>query len=203
MIPEKNIYNYATEERINKLSNALKHRQKSLTVVLENIFDQHNLSACLRSCDAVGILEVCLIYHSGQQYPSISGTSSASANKWIEKRLFTSVQECYDYLHSTGKKIFTTHLAKESVSLYDMDLTQNVALVFGNEHAGVSDEAVALADGNFLIPQVGIIQSLNISVACAVSVFEAMRQRTKANMLDNPEIIGEEFNSKLLEWVKR
>ena len=83
--------------------------------------------------------------------------------------------------------------------MYDLDLTQNVALVFGNEHSGVSQEAVNIADGNFLIPQIGIIQSLNISVACAVSIFEALRQRQQKRMFDYPELSVEEINSKLKE----
>jgi tRNA (guanosine-2'-O-)-methyltransferase len=104
-------------------------------------------------------------------------------------------------LRSEKKKIFTTHLSKNSVSLYDLDLTQNVALVFGNEHSGVSDKAVELADGNFLIPQIGVIQSLNISVACAVSVFEAMRQRQLKGMLEKPELSEKEIMTTLKEWL--
>ena len=77
-------------------------------------------------------------------------------------------------------KIYTTHLSKDATGLYELDFTQKVALVFGNEHGGLSEETIALADGNFLIPQVGIIKSLNISVACAVSVYEAFRQKRDA-----------------------
>lgn len=75
------IYNYGTPERVDKLQSVLSKRQKSLTIVMENISDPHNISACLRSCDAVGILEIYLVYHSGQQFPAFSKTSSASASK--------------------------------------------------------------------------------------------------------------------------
>jgi len=195
------IYNYGTAERVNKLKAVLEKRQKSITVVMENIADSHNVSACLRSCDAVGILDVCFVYHSGQSFPTLGEASSASARKWLGKRKFTTIEECYNVLRSEGKKIFTTHLSKKSVSLYDLDLTQNVALVFGNEHSGVSAEAVEMADGNFLIPQVGVIQSLNISVACAVSVFEAMRQRQIKRMFDKPELSEKEITATLKEWL--
>ena len=82
-----------------------------------------------------------------------------------------------------------------------MDLTQKVALVFGNEHSGVSEKAVEMADANFLIPQIGVIQSLNISVACAVSVFEAMRQRQLKGMLEKSELSENEIMSLLKEWL--
>ena len=195
------IYNYGTVERVNKLKAVLEKRQTSITVVLENIADPHNVSACLRSCDAVGILEVYFVYHSGQSFPVLGEASSASARKWLGKRKFTTIEECYNALRAEEKKIYTTHLAKNSTSLYDLDLTQNVALVFGNEHSGVSEKAVEMADGNFLIPQIGVIQSLNISVACAVSVFEAMRQRQKKGMFEQPELSEKAIMTTLKEWL--
>ena len=197
----ENIHNYGTEERINKLKNILTKRQKSITIVMENIADPHNFSACLRSCDAVGILDVSLLYHSGQAFPILSKTSSASASKWINTKKYTSVEECFNELRGEGKKIYTTHLDAESMSLYDLDLTQNIALVFGNEHSGVSYDALKLADGNFLIPQIGVIQSLNISVACAVSVFEAFRQRHLKGFFNQPELSDTEIKTILKDWL--
>lgn len=194
------IYNYGTVERVEKLRSVLERRQRSLTIVMENINDPHNISACLRSCDAVGILEIYLVYHSGQALPPTSKASSASANKWIKCNRFESIQSCYAELRKQNKKIFTTHLNKSAVSVYDLDLTQNIALVFGNEHSGVSNEAVELADGNFLIPQIGVIQSLNISVACAVSLFEAFRQRQNKATKEQ-ELSGNEINNKLKQWL--
>lgn len=195
------IYNYGTEQRVNKLKAVIEKRQKSITVVMENITDPHNVSACLRSCDAVGILDVCLVYSNAQAFPKMGEASSASARKWVGQRKFTSIKECYDALRNEGKKIYTTHLSKDSISLYSMDLTQNVALVFGNEHAGVTEEAVELADGNFLIPQIGMIQSLNISVACAVSVYEVFRQRLIANKFEKSELSQLEINQTLKKWL--
>ena len=196
-------YNFGTEQRVNKIANVLKRRQLDLTVVAENIADPHNLSAMMRSCDAVGIYRVCLVYHSGQPFPILGEASSASARKWVETVKFRSIAECYGYLRKDGFKIFTTHLAKESISLYDLDLTQRVALVFGNEHSGVSQEAVELADGNFIIPQVGMIQSLNISVACAVSVYEAFRQRWIAGKYDICQFENENLMKTLKNWLLR
>ncbi len=198
---DEEIYKLGTEKRVHKLKNVLEKRQKTITVVMENIADPHNVSACLRSCDAVGILDVCLVYHSGQEFPTMGEASSASARKWINQRKFHSIEECYNTLRSENKKIFTTNLCKNSISLYDMDLTQNIALVFGNEHSGVSKRATELADGNFLIPQVGMIQSLNISVACAVSVYEAFRQRLQKGQLNSSELSNSELNQTLKTWL--
>ncbi|MBK5273053.1 MAG: RNA methyltransferase, partial [Bacteroidia bacterium] len=91
-------------------------------------------------------------------------------------------------------------LSTDAVSLHDVDLTRSIALVFGNEHSGVSDEIRSLADGNFIIPQVGIIRSLNISVACAVTLYEAFRQKTLAGHYDNPKLADESFKQLLEGW---
>lgn len=200
--PEKNNFD-RSENRINKIESVLKKRQFSLTVVAENIYDPHNFSAMLRSCDAVGVYEVCLIYDGSQPFPKLGNKSSASAKKWINIKKFRSIANCYKYLREEGKLIYTTHLKKDSKSLYELDLTQPVALVFGNEHYGLSEKAVELADDNFLIPQVGFVQSLNISVATAVSLYEAFRQRYEKGMYSKTQISGEKYKEILENWLKK
>jgi len=192
-----------TEKRKAKLKDVLEKRQPTLTVVAENIYDPHNLSAMLRSCDAVGILEVCLVYDGSQPFPQLGDKSSASAKKWIDTRKYESIKKCYKELRAEGKKIYSTHMGRESKSLYELDLKSPVALVFGNEHTGLSEEAATLADANFLIPQVGMIQSLNISVACAVSLYEAFRQRLDVGMYDKLQFNEEAFNAHLENWQKK
>jgi tRNA (guanosine-2'-O-)-methyltransferase len=192
-----------TPERQQKIRKALASKQPTLTVVLENICDPHNVSAVLRSCDAVGIVDICLLYHSGEEFPRMGKKASASALKWIDRRHFRSIQECYQVLRSEGRKIYTTHLEETATSLYELDLKQPVALVFGNEHSGVSEEAVQLADGNFVIPQAGMINSLNISVACAVTLYEAFRQRRQAGMYDTPQYTEGQLQEKFEEWCAR
>ena len=100
-------------------------------------------------------------------------------------------------------KIYTTALGEESISLYDLNLTEGVALCFGNEHDGVSSLALELADGNFNIPQAGMIQSLNISVACAVSLYEAYRQRKDAKLYDSLQFPESEFKERLEKWKSK
>lgn len=192
-----------TPRRFERVTNVLKKRQPNLTIVLENINDRHNISACLRSCDAVGISDVYIVYHGKQPSRKLGKRAAASATKWLTIHRYYDVKECFAELKNKGFSIYTTHLGGESKSLYDMDLTQNIALCFGNEHEGVSKEALELADGNFNIPQVGMIQSLNISVACAVSLYEAYRQRLLSGNYDELQYPLPEFESKVDEWIKR
>lgn len=190
-----------TKQRVDKIRSVLLNRQPDFSLVLENVHDPHNLSAVLRSCDAVGVFEVCLLYHSGQAMPGLADSSSASARKWLQFKHFDNVQECFTYLHQSGKKIYTTYLGVSSQELYDLDLTQPIALVFGNEHSGISEEAYNHADGNFFIPQVGMVQSLNISVAAAISVYEVFRQKRIVGHYNKLKLPEEQYNSILKEWL--
>jgi len=172
-----------TEERAEKLRTLASNRQEGLTLILENIYDPHNLGAVLRTCDSVGIAEIYALYtiESPEELKKISGhKSSSGAKKWIDVHIYDDAEKCFSDVRKKYKKIYGTHLAADSVGLYDLDLADSVALVFGNEHRGMSEEALALVDGNFIIPQSGLTKSLNISVACAVSLYEAKRQRIKA-----------------------
>ena len=169
-----------TPERSDRLTNVLSKRQPGLTVVLENVSDPHNISAVMRTCDAVGIQDIYILNSTIAAHEKWSAKTSSSAAKWLTIHQYTDVKECFEAVRKNFDKIYITHLSSDAVGLYDLDLTEKTALVFGNEHSGVSDEIISLADGNFIIPQVGIIKSLNISVACAVSLYEAYRQKVKA-----------------------
>lgn len=196
-------YKIMTEERIKKLKRVIGLKQPTLGLVLENIHDHHNISAVLRSCDAVGVKDVYIISPKDKTNQRLGKKSSASASKWLDIHLFFDVETCYAALRERYDKIFVTHLNSEASSIYDIDFTQSVALVFGNEHDGISEEARALADGNFIIPQVGLIQSLNISVACAVSLYEAHRQRTAAGMFETPQMSSVAQEKMLADWMER
>lgn len=192
-----------TPERRTKIRRVLEKRQPTLTVVFENVHDPHNVSAVVRSCDAVGVAEAHGIYYGRTVFPDLGEKSSASARKWIDVHLHQTIDECYSALRSRGFAIYTTHMSSDAVSLHDLDLTQPVALVFGNEHDGVSEEAREKADANFLIPQMGMIQSLNISVACAVTLFEAMRQRLAGGLYNTPQFDAEVLTQKIEDWCSR
>jgi tRNA (guanosine-2'-O-)-methyltransferase len=189
-----------TPERKNKLLTVLSKRQSNLTVVLENVFDPHNISAVMRTCDSVGIQDIYILNTRIPPHKEWGFKSSSSARKWVTSHQFTNVAECFEALRKNYTTILTTHLADNSIGLYDIDFTGSVALVFGNETFGVSEEIRALADGNFVIPQVGIIRSLNISVACAVSIYEAYRQKKQAGHYDHMSLPEAQQNQLLTEW---
>jgi tRNA (guanosine-2'-O-)-methyltransferase len=191
-----------TPERERRITNVLDKRQDNLVVVLENVFDPHNISAVMRTCDAVGVQDIVVLNTRIPPHKRWGAKSSSSAAQWLTIHQYTDTAACWDMLRKKVDMIFTTHLGSDSVSLYDMKLTGRIALVFGNEHSGVSDEIRALSDGNFLIPQVGIIQSLNISVACAVTLYEAFRQKSIAGQYERSGLSDARYSELLSEWSR-
>ena len=169
-----------TPEREERIEQAVQCRQLDLCVVLENVHDPHNIGAVLRSCDSVGIQEVYILVTDTQMDPEkyfLSKRASSGARKWIDSYLYTNTEKCITDIRKKYKTILGTKLNKESKSLYEFDLSGSVAIAFGNEHDGLSDSFVDHLNGNIEIPQYGMVKSLNISVACAVTLFEALRQR--------------------------
>jgi len=189
-----------TPERQSRIKNVLKHRQNDLTVILENVFDPHNISAVMRSCDAVSVKEIYVLTTKVPRHEKWGHRSSSSAAKWLVVHQFDDLEDCVREVRKKYGRILTTHLSSDAVSLYELDLTKSTALVFGNEHGGISDELRAAADGNFIIPQVGMIKSLNISVACAVSLYEAFRQKKAAGHYDEIKLPAEEYKTLANQW---
>lgn len=185
-----------TSERKEKIQRVLNYRQNDLTVVLENVTDPHNISAVMRTCDAVGIMEIYILNTKIPKHKKFGDRSSSSALKWVLIHQFTDAKECFDAIRAKYQQIYSTHLGKDSIALHDIDFKVPTALVFGNESAGVSEEVLRFCDGNFVIPQVGMIQSLNISVACAVSIYEAYRQKEQAGHYEAPKV--SELDTKVL-----
>lgn len=191
-----------TEKRIEKIKDVIYKRQPSLRIVIENIHDPHNVSAIFRTCDAAGIPKVSLIYYM-ESYPKIGKKSSASAFKWVEREKFKSVKECYENLRGEGFSIYASTLTGDSKNLYDLDFTKKTAIVLGNEHRGLSDEAVRLSNERFFIPMFGMVQSLNVSVSAAITIYEALRQRSKIGMYDTSELSEKTINELIEKWIKK
>jgi tRNA (guanosine-2'-O-)-methyltransferase len=191
-----------TEKRILKMKKILRCRQLDLTVVFENIHDPHNVSAILRTCDAVGIQNVNLFY-SEDSFPRLGKKSSASAKKWINTNKFKKATELKKYLQSKNMTIYATYLGKESTSVFDIDWTQPSAIILGNEQRGVSDEALNICDHMISIPMFGMIESLNVSVAAAVVLYEATRQRLKKHLFPNQNLPDEWIDEMLQIWSKK
>jgi tRNA (guanosine-2'-O-)-methyltransferase len=193
-----------TERRQARIRAVLSRRQPDLTVVLENIHDPHNVSAILRSCDAVGVLRAHAIY-TVEEPPAgaFARQTSASAAKWVEVERHNSVAACYEQLRAAGFQMLVTDLGSRSRSLYKWDLAAPIALVLGNEMRGVSAEASDLADGAIAIPMMGMVQSLNVSVACAVCLYEAFRQRWEAGAYDGAKLDAATLGALEEEWLRR
>ena len=189
-----------TNERKQRIEGVLSKRQNDLTVILENVFDPHNISAVMRSCDAVGIKEIYVLNTKIPRHKKWGSRSSSSAAKWMVIYQFEDANECFKAVRNKYEKIFTTYLETRSKSLYDLNFSGSVALVFGNEHEGVSEEIRQKSDGNFIIPQVGMISSLNISVACAVSLYEAFRQKSLAGHYDHQKLSNNEYKTLYEKW---
>lgn len=189
-----------TPERRQRLCSVLDKRQGGITVVLENVFDPHNISAVMRTADAVGVQDIYILNTKIPPHKKWGAKSSSSAAKWLTIHQFVDAVECFSSLRKRYSTILTTHLSSDAVPLHAIDFTGSIALVFGNEHSGVSEEIRALADGNFIIPQVGIIRSLNISVACAVTLYEAFRQKFMAGHYNRKVLDDVRYNNLLEEW---
>ncbi len=169
-----------TEERLNRIKEVALNRQNDLTVVLNNVHDPHNIGAVLRTCDSVGIKEIYALFTDdriGEENLILGKNSASSARKWVDVYMYRDSQKCFADLKKKYDLIFGTHLGTESVSLYSLNLSKSVALVFGNEHSGIDEDVLQYLDGNFVIPQYGMVKSLNISVSVAITLYETLRQR--------------------------
>ena len=204
VLPEKQPFlqlrKIMTPERRKKLLSVIGKRQNDLAVVLENVFDPHNVSAIMRTCDAVGVQELFVVNTRIPLHKKYGFKSSRSANKWVTVHQFSNTAECFAEVKRRYSLILTTRLDDASVSLYDMNFLGSIALVFGNEVYGVSDEVQQYADGSFIIPQVGMIESLNISVACAVTLYEAFRQKNLAGHYGQASLTGDALKRVYNEW---
>lgn len=195
------LYKLMTTERYNKMLAVLERRQPDLTVILENVFDPHNVSAVLRSCDAVGIQDVYVLNTRIPHYKKWGFKSSSSASKWLTVHRFKSMEECFTAVRAKYNRILCAYLDKQATDLYSVNFTGSVALVFGNEIDGVSAECRAMTDGSFIIPQMGIIHSLNISVACAVTLYEALRQKRIAGHYERADLALPGKQELLAAWT--
>ncbi len=177
-----------TDARKKRIEDLVRFRQLNLTVVLENVHDPHNISAVIRSCDSVGICEIYVLYTEDkltQDTLYLGHQSSAGSRKWVDVHLYRDADKCFTDIKSKYDHIWATHMTADSIPFTEVDFTQSVALVFGNEKDGISEEVLKHTTGNYLIPQIGMVKSLNISVACAVSLYEVYKQRASANLIED------------------
>lgn len=165
------------EEKIQAMQ---QNRLTSVVLVLEDLADPHNAQAIVRTCEGLGIGEIYLIFNepSNAFDPQITGkSSSSSANKWVNYHTFESTEACLEKLKSDGYNLAAT-VIDDAESIYEADFkNKKIALMMGNEHAGLSKKAITMADIRLTIPMMGMIQSFNVSVSAAIFLYEISKQK--------------------------
>jgi tRNA (guanosine-2'-O-)-methyltransferase len=189
-----------TERRARRIRDVLSRRQLDLTLVVNNIHDPHNVSAILRSCDAFGVHRVHLLY-TDTAFPALGKKSSGSAKKWVETVRHPDAASLAASLKAAGFAMVTTGFTATATPLPQWDLTRRTAIILGNEHRGVDEDLAPHVDGTLYIPMQGMVQSLNVSVAAAVILYEAFRQRQAAGCYDTPSLPPDELDRLAGVWA--
>jgi tRNA (guanosine-2'-O-)-methyltransferase len=186
-----------TPERLDRINTMLDTRQPDLTVCMEGVHKTHNLAAVVRTCDAVGVSDVHAIWKSEEA--EVRGGSAAGSQNWIDVHSYTNTADAIATLKAQGMQVLVTNLSDNAVDFREIDYTKPTAIILGQEKFGASEEALALADQDIIIPMVGMVQSLNVSVACSVVLYEAQRQRNAAGMYNTPSLNEERRQRTLFE----
>lgn len=187
-----------TPQRIARLRQVLDRRQPDLTVVTDFVHKPRNLSAVVRSCDAVGVMRVQAVLGDAD-YRAFRGTAMGS-QRWVDVRGNASLAEALAPLQAQDYQIVGAHLAADSADFRDVDYTRPTALLMGAEGGGLSAEAQAFADTLVSIPMVGMVGSLNVSVAAGIILTEAQRQRQAAGLYDRVRIDDAVYQRLFFEW---
>ena len=187
--------------RFERLKAVLDHRMADLTVLLEHVEKPHNLSAILRSCDAVGALEAHIVSLQGR--PRIFNSTAQGSQKWVALRDHPTIESAIVQLKDQGFRLYGTHLGVEALDYRDCDFTGPTAFVLGAEKWGLTDRARDLMDQALFIPMYGMVQSLNVSVATATLLFEALRQREAVGLAPKhgEGLEPKQYRRLLVEWA--
>lgn len=177
----------------------LDQRQPDLTVLMDRVHKPHNLSAILRNCDAVGVLEAHAVPPDGRL--EVSAASSAGASKWVPVRRHKDISTAVAELRADGFRVVAAHPTGGLRDYREIDFTQPTALLVGSELEGVSDGGLNLADELVLIPMMGMVRSLNVSVATSLLLYEAARQRQSSGLYARPRLDPERYRTLLFEWA--
>lgn len=190
--------NILTENRKERFLNVLKNRTRHFTVAVEDVFQMHNTSAVMRSCEVFGIQELNIIE---QRFGKrIDKEIAMGAQKWVDINAFDSITGCLDNLQSRGYQIIATTPHEDDCLLEDFDISKPSALFFGTERDGLSEEIIKRADGSLKIPMVGFTESLNISVSAAIIIQNLTERLRKSNI--QWQLSENELIEKRLQWAK-
>jgi len=166
---------------------------------MERVNKSHNFSAILRNCDAVGVLKAHVVLP--EKGIDLHHHTAAGTSKWVQVRVHPTVEGAVEELHRAGFKVLAAHPTDRALDYREADLTSPVALMVGAELTGISPEGLAAADEAVAIPMTGMVRSLNVSVATALLLFEAFRQRQAAGLYEESRLTEGEFQGLLFEWA--
>jgi len=183
-------------ERYARITQMLNHRQPELTVCMEQVHKPHNLAAIVRTADAVGVSDVHATWF--DKAMRVSGKSATGSQNWVTVHSHDSISDAIKAMRQQGMQIIATNLSDTAIDFREVDYTKPTAILLGQEKTGITEEALALADQDVIIPMVGMCQSLNVSVASALILYEAQRQRELANMYDGQCRLSDEEVHRIL-----
>lgn len=186
-----------SENKRNLFDRLVQHRTRHIAVVLEDIYQSHNASAVLRSCDCFGVQDVYVVENRNPFNPA--GDVAVGSSKWVDYYKHRDIKEAYKQLHDKGYRIIATLPHENDTMIGDLDLSTPVALVFGTELTGLTNEAVEGADGYVKIPMYGFTESFNISVCAALSLFSTT-ERIRRNPAIHWQMSAEEQLELKLYW---
>ncbi len=172
-------------QRFARIREMLAARQHDLTVCMEQVHKPHNVSAVIRTADAVGVHEVHAVWPSSRMRTMAS--AAAGSNSWVQVKTHPTIADAVHQLKDQGMQILATHLSDKAVDFREIDYTRPTCILMGQEKTGITQQALALADQDIIIPMIGMVQSLNVSVASALILYEAQRQRQNAGMYSRSE----------------
>ena len=185
------------DQRFARIQAMLALRQHDLTVCMEQVHKPHNVSAVIRTADAVGIHEVHAVWPS--QRMRTQASASAGSNSWVKVVTHRTIGDAVTQLKQQKMQVLATHLSADAVDFREIDYTRPTCILMGQEKTGITDEALALADQQIIIPMVGMVQSLNVSVASALILYEAQRQRQNAGLYQRDySLLDEDEQQRLL-----
>ena len=188
-----------TPDRFQTLKSVLARRQPDLTILSENVHKSHNLAAIIRSCDAVGVFRAHVVSNS-PKLPRHHLTSAGS-RKWVPIVIHADIASAIGSLKNDGFQVLAAHLSAQARDFREIDYTAPTALLLGSELVGVSAEAAGLADAHLKISMQGHTESLNVSVATALILYEAMKQREAAGMYEHSRLDPKTWQQTLFEWA--
>jgi tRNA (guanosine-2'-O-)-methyltransferase len=183
-------------ERYQRIRDLLATRQPDLTVCLEEVTKPHNVSAVIRTCDAVGVHQIHAVW---DQSENLRKGTAMGSQIWVKTKPHNTIEQAVSELKAQNMQVLVTHLDDSACDFREIDYTKPTAVLLGQEKTGATDEAIALADQSIVVPMVGMVQSLNVSVAAAVVMYEAQRQRELAGMYKAPRLSEQECQDILFE----